>query len=219
MPVPCRACGYVGTGQFCAQCGARFGAGGPASRERRAWRAAGIVALLAIGLVTAMLVRDRGASATPPAAAAGEGALPDLSTLTPRERFDRLYSRVMEAAQSGDTATLARFAPMAIQAYSQLETPDADASYHAAVLELHIRSDAAAALRLADAILTENPRHLFGFLIRGTAARLSGDSALLTRARAGFLAAWQRETGALRPEYREHEAMLKQFKAEAAGER
>ena len=45
------------------------------------------------------------------------GALPDLASMTPREQFDRLYNRVMQASEQGDTATANRFSPMALQAY------------------------------------------------------------------------------------------------------
>lgn len=148
-----------------------------------------------------------------PGAATESESPPDLSTMTPRERFDRLYNRVMRAAEQADSATVFRFSPMAFAAYSQLDTVDADARYHAAVLRLHVQSDTAAALRLADAILEEQPRHLFGFLIRGMAGRLVGDERLLRRASADFLAAWDAELKVGRPEYRDHQTMLDQFRA------
>jgi len=135
--------------------------------------------------------------------------------MTPRERFDRLYNRVMRAAEGGDSGTVARFSPMAIMAFGQLDSVDADVRYHAAVLQLHVRGDTAAALRLADSILAIQPHHLFGYLIRGTAARLAGDQRLLARAHSDFLSAWEAETRANRPEYRDHQAMLDQFRAAA----
>lgn len=135
--------------------------------------------------------------------------------MTPRERFDRLYNRVMRAAEQGDTGTVTRFSPMAFQAYQQLDSVDADARYHAAVLRLHVQGDTAAALRLADSIQMANPKHLFAFLIRGTAAGLVGNSPLLARASADFLAAWEQEMRAGRPEYRDHQVMLDQFRARA----
>lgn len=132
--------------------------------------------------------------------------------MSPRERFDRLYNRVMRAAEQGDSGTVARFSPMAFLAYGQLDTVDADARYHAAVLRLHVQGDTGAALRLADTIQMSNPRHLFAFLVRGTAARLIGNDRLLGRANADYLAAWDPEMQAGRPEYRDHQAMLEQFR-------
>jgi len=173
--------------------------------------------VLAVVALVWTVRRERHAAPAPAAAAAPfapggrGGAPPDLSTMTPRERFDRLYRRVMGAAESGDTATTARFAPMALMAYSQLDSVDADARYHAAVLQLHVRGDTAAALRLADTVLAANPHHLFGFLIRGTVARLAGEARPLDAAYDGFLAAWDAEIKAARPEYRDHRPMLDQF--------
>ena len=51
--------------------------------------------------------------------------------MSPRERFNRLYNRIMTAAQSGDEATVSRFTPMALMAYAQLDTIDADAEKEA----------------------------------------------------------------------------------------
>lgn len=180
----------------------------------------GILALVAVWAVVSrpkvLSVPSVPSTAQVPAVA-GEGTPPDLSTMTPRERFDRLYNRVMRAAEQGDSGTVGRFAPMAFLAYEQLDSVDADARYHAAVLRLHVQGDSAAALRLADSILMSNPRHLFGFLIRGTAGRLSHDDRLLARANADFLAAWDGEMKSPRPEYQDHRAMLDQYRTMALG--
>jgi hypothetical protein len=137
--------------------------------------------------------------------------------MSPRERFDRLYNRVMRAAEQGDSATVTRFSPMAFLAYQQLDSVDADERYHAAVLRLHVQGDKAGALRLADTIATTNPRHLFVFLIRGTAARLVNNEPLVRQANAAFLAAWDDEMKAGRPEYKDHQVMLEQFHDMARG--
>ena len=137
---------------------------------------------------------------------------PDLTTLSPRERFDRLYNRVMRAAETGNTDEVARFAPMAFAAYRQLPAVDADARYHAAVLHLHVAGDTALALRLADSIAADIPRHLFAALIRGTAGRQAGNPGLLAAAQRDLLAAWEEEQQADRPEYRDHRTMLEQFR-------
>lgn len=217
----CPACGSQASGNFCAQCGASLSARSAPGRERRAWWAAGVFGLVA--LITLVLVaRQPRASATAGPVAA-ETAPPDLSSLTPRGRFDSLYNRVMRAAEGGDTATVGRFSPMVSLAYHQLDTVDADARYHMAVLQLHVLGGSAAALQLADSILAANPNHLFGYLIQGTAARLSGNDRLLASAYTRFLKAWDAELKAGRPEYRDHQAMLDQFRSAAqqgvAGER
>ena len=135
--------------------------------------------------------------------------------LSPRQRFDTLYNVVMRASESGDTARSARFAPMALMAYRDLDKVDADARYHAAVLRLHVEGDSKPALLLADSILANAPGHLFGFMIRGSAGQLAGDTAMVRKAAREFLAAWEREIASGKPEYQDHRIMLDQFRARA----
>src|SRR2546423_1717293 len=52
------------------------------------------------------------------------GPAPDISQMSPRERFDRLFNRIMQAAQQGDSAQVQRFTPMALGAYAQLDSVD-----------------------------------------------------------------------------------------------
>jgi hypothetical protein len=142
------------------------------------------------------------------------GPAPDISGMSPREQFDRLFNRIMQAAERGDSAEMERFTPMALGAYDQLDVRDIDARYHAAVLRLQ-RGDYAPAGALADTILAESPGHLFGYLIRGTAARFQNDSAGWTRAQRDFLAHYQAEMAAKRVEYLEHKPVLDEFRREA----
>ena len=139
---------------------------------------------------------------------------PDISTMSPRERFDRLFNRVMQAAEGGDSAEVERFTPMALGAYQQLETRDVDARYHAAVLRMQI-GDFSQARALADTILKESPGHLFGYVIRGTTARFQNDSATRARAERDFLVHYQPETATKRVEYLEHKPVLDEFRREA----
>jgi hypothetical protein len=141
----------------------------------------------------------------------GAGPAPDISALSPQERFDRLFNRIMQAAERGDSVEVERFTPMALGAYQQLDSRDADARYHAAVLHLQV-GDFAPARALADSILAESPGHLFGYLIRGTVARLQNDSAARARAERDFLAHYPAETAAKRAEYLEHQPVLDEFK-------
>jgi len=104
--------------------------------------------------------------------------------------------------------------PMALAAYAQLDTLDADARYHAALLEIHT-GDVAGPAALADTILTAEPGHLFGYVIRGTVARWRRDDAGLARAYVDFLAHYDAELTADRPEYAEHRPALDQFHRQA----
>ena len=184
-----------------------------------AWLACGGFSLLALLALLLPPRRDSGTGAAGVALPASPAeAPPDLGSLSPRERFDRLYNRVMTAAEAGDAAEVGRFSPMAFAAYSQLDSADADARYHAAVLYLHVASDTAAALRLADSIAIDAPGHLFAILIRGTAARQSGNAPLLARSQREFLAAWAEEIQTDRSEFRDHRTILDQFREKALRE-
>jgi hypothetical protein len=120
----------------------------------------------------------------------------------------------MTAAQSGDEATAGRFTPMALMAYSQLDSVDADARYHAALLEVH-RGDVAGPTALADTILARQPGHLFGYIIRGTVARWQKNDKALALAYAGFLQHYDAERKANRPEYADHQKSIDEFHQQA----
>jgi hypothetical protein len=171
-----------------------------------------------LGLLLFTLVRQAPAGpVAPPAvvgmAPAGENP-PDLSSMSPRERFNRLYNRIMRGAEAGDQATVARFTPMALLAYAQLDTLDADARFHAALLRVHT-GDTAAARALGDSVLIQSPGHLFGYVILGTAARWGKDEPALRRAYAGFLKHYDAEMKAGRAEYTEHAKSLSDFRRSA----
>jgi hypothetical protein len=147
-------------------------------------------------------------------AARSSGPAPDISQMSPRERFDRLYNRIIQAGDRGDTSEVERFMPMALGAYSQLDEVDVDARYHAAVLRMQA-GDFDGARALADTILTESPGHLFGYVVSGTAARLRNDRTALAQAQRDFLAHYDAAMRANRVEYLEHKPVLDEFKKEA----
>jgi hypothetical protein len=148
-----------------------------------------------------------------PPPAAPTGAPPDLGSLSPVERFNRLYDRVMRAASSGNAAEARQFLPMALMAYGMLDTLDADLRYHAAVLHAEA-GQYAEALALADTILATAPDHLFGYLVQGEVADRRQDRAASTAARQAFASVVEREVARTdRPEYREHRAVIDAFKA------
>lgn len=222
--------------RFCHRCGHPAlpvaAAAGPFTpvdrRERTAWLVAGALCVLLLGAIVFKVTRGLSAPATPDMANPGAGAAdgsgqvgaapagpaPDISQMTPRQRFDRLFNRIMQAADQGDTVQVERFLPMALGAYGQLDSADIDARYHAAVLHLE-GGDATGARALADTILAAVPTHLFGFIVRGEAADLQHDAAARARAGRDFLANYDAEMKAKRVEYLEHEPAIDQFKKEA----
>ena len=211
--------------RFCHRCG--HPVGGPAAThasERRAWTLAAVLCVLLLGGIVYRVARSAGQPVAPDMANSGVssatlpgrtgGRAPDISAMSPRERFDRLFNRVMQSAEAGDSAQVEQFTPMALGAYQQLDSRDVDARYHAAVIHLQV-GDLAPAKALADTILAESPGHLFGYVIRGTAARFQGDSIALRRAERDFLAHYQSEMAAKRVEYQEHQPVVDEFKQQA----
>ena len=234
LPRQCEGCRAELSPQarFCHRCGRPAGgtapaAAGPAGRsDRAAWIFAGALSLFLVGFIIYRVAVDKPTPDVPAMANAGAasaagvapapGAAPDISQMTPRERFDRLFNRIMTAAEARDSAQVQRFTPMALGAYAQLDQFDPDARYHAAVLHLQA-GNTAAALALADTILAETPGHLFGYVIRGTAAEQRNDQAALARARQDFASRFPAESAAGRPEYRDHAPVIGEFRQEAGG--
>src|SRR5829696_2248030 len=225
--------------RFCHRCGRPAGPGATAagsslpSRERTAWIVAGALCVLLLAAILIKVVRDAPAPAAPDMANAGSaagregggpvssgpgglpaGPAPDISQMTPRERFDRLFNRVMQAAERRDSAEVERFTPMALGAYRQLDVIDVDARYHAAVVLLQVQN-ASAAAALADTILAESPGHLFAYVIRGQVGDLTKNPGLRARAERDFLAHFDAEQRAKRVEYLDHAPVLEQFKSQA----
>jgi hypothetical protein len=187
-----------------------------------AWILAGAAALVALLVV---VWRVGGARPTEPPdmgnagniQGAGDlpaGRAPDISAMSPRQRFDRLYERVVRAAEAGDSLTVVQFAPMALGAYALLDTVNSDARYHAAMIQLTI-GEVAAALALADTIQATAPEHLFADIVRGEAADRQNDTAGLNRAYQRFLDHYDRELRAGRIEYDEHRPILDDFSTRA----
>ena len=141
---------------------------------------------------------------------------PDISTMSPRERFDRLFGRIMRAAEAEAADTVMMFSPMALEAYRQLGPADvdADARYHAAMIHMVVGEFAEAKAK-ADTILANQPNHLFGLLIQGEVALQANDQAAVAKNYRAFLAAYDAETKAGRREYLEHQPVLADFKNRA----
>ena len=227
-PAFCSSCGARAAGKFCSNCGAALVPGAEAAQAPDSVRAGGAAGVplpwvvaggaIALAAVAVLLWGNRSATAAgDPAAAtaaapgAQAGSPPDLSTMSPRERFDRLFNRIMTAAETGNAAEVSTFLPMARMAYAQLDTVNIDARYHMAMLDVQ-GGDARAALAQADTIARLAPEHLFIFLIREAEASRRGDSAAVRKAHEEFLAAYDREVALERIEYAEHRNALERFR-------
>lgn len=145
---------------------------------------------------------------------------PDISSLSPQERADRLYNKVMMLATQGKTDSVLFFAPMALTAYQMLSPLNADQRY-----DMGRIGEVAGALPLAkaqaDSILRENPNHLLGLILEARLATLTGDSTGLHTYERRLIAAAKSETSKKREEYLRHQdditSALQQARKSLAG--
>jgi tetratricopeptide (TPR) repeat protein len=135
--------------------------------------------------------------------------------MTPEERANRLFNRVMILAEAGKTDSVRFFLPMALGAYAQLPALDPDAHYHIGLLHL-AGGDVPAALAEADSIARAAPGHLFLYILRAHAYQQQGNRPQERRAYSDFLRNEPAEMAKNRTEYRDHADALNNFKVEAA---
>lgn len=210
--------------KFCHRCGAGVGSGGATASQSRTSSLPWIVAALAFLALFAMAA-GRGFNARRGSAIDGsQNALPqaglddralspderagirapDISSLSPQERADRLYNRVMLLASQGKIDSVQFFAPMALQAYLLLSPLNADQRY-----DMGRIGEVVGALPLAkaqaDSILLENPNHLLGLILEARLATLAGDTIQLRSYERRLIAAEKAEVAKKREEYVRHQ--------------
>jgi tetratricopeptide (TPR) repeat protein len=166
-----------------------------------------------------MLVRT-GRSDSPAASATESSGIatmpaPDISQMSPEERAQRLFDRVMRLGEEGKTDSVQFFMPMALGAYQQLPALSLDAHFDLGLLHL-AAGDPASAIAEADAIRRSTPTHLFGFVLRARALAARGDTRGATQAYRDFLKNEPAERARRRPEYEEHSRILDAIHSEAA---
>ena len=210
--------------KFCHRCGNAVGAAAP-PRETKTNPLPWIVAALAFLALFAMAAGrgfnarpsntvDGSANALPqaglddrgPGAEGESGGMraPDISSLSPQERADRLYNRVMLLASEGKIDSVQFFAPMAVQSYLLLAPLNADQRY-----DLGRIAEVTGALPLAkaqaDSILRENPNHLLGLILEARLATVSGDTTQLHSYERRLVTAQKAEMAKKRDEYIRHQ--------------
>lgn len=133
-----------------------FLAGGAFNRQRGSRLDAPQNALPQAGL------DDRGTAEGP--STDGTVRAPDISQMSPEERADRLFNRVMLLDSQGKSDSVLFFAPMAIESYRMLSPLNIDQRY-----DLGRIAEVSGALPLAkaqaDTILLQNPTHLLGLVL------------------------------------------------------
>jgi hypothetical protein len=220
------------TAKFCHRCGTERGGTGPASTAAPAatsspvlpWAVAGIALLCLLAFIMGQNWR-RGQPA--PSAAAGAltgaplgapagGPAVDISRMSPQERADRLFSRVMSYVSEGKTDSVQFFAPMAIQSFQAMAPLDAHQRYDLGLLGV-VSGDGVMARAQADSILAEQPEHLLGLILGMRSAGLLLESDARAEYARRFLAALAREQAKRLPEYVDHAPEIEAAAREADG--
>ena len=130
---------------------------------------------------------------------------PDISQLSPQERADRLFIRVMALAGAGKTDSVLFFAPMAIEAYRMLAPLNADQRYDLGRIA-ETAGDMSLARAQADTILAQNPTHLLGLVLGARIAALENRAADSKALERRLVTAYPAETAKKLPEYERHQA-------------
>ncbi len=220
----CHACGTTLSpgARYCHQCGANTAAA-PAGAWRIGlpWGIAGLALGVLVTMLVARTVRSDVSGAGAPStdlSGGGGGAMvsaPDISQMSPEERAQRLFDRVMRLGEEGKLDSVRFFLPMALGAYQQLPALSLDAHFDIGLLHL-AAGDPASALGEAEAIRRAVPTHLFGFVLRARALETRGDTRGATQAYRDFLKHEPAERARRRPEYDEHGRILDAIHSEAA---
>lgn len=212
--------------RFCHRCGTPAGSSAPAAPARGfaaifPWA----VAALALASLIALVVGQRfgprgdpsmdvldGANAqgstviTNPAAPGGTmPRAPDISSMTPEQRAERLYDRIMTEHEAGRAEGVRSFMPMAVAAYEMLSPLTLDQRYDLGRIG-EVGGDAALARAQADTILATRPTHLLGLALATRLARSASDEPRARQLEARLLAAEAKERAAALPEYLLHRA-------------
>jgi hypothetical protein len=137
--------------------------------------------------------------------------------MPPREQADRLFNRVMTAHESGDSAEVSFFKPMAVQAYAMLGGLDFDARYHVGLMHA-VTGDAESARIQLDSLTQESPNHLLAAMLRATLGQLSGNEQERREAYRAFLDAYDDEIASAKREYMDHQGAIQAFREQAQRE-
>lgn len=144
----------------------------------------------------------------PGAAPSGEmPRAPDISSLTPAQRAERLYDRIMREAEAGNRDGVRSFMPMAVAAYEMLAPLTLDQRYDLGRIA-EVGGDTALARAQADTMLRQRPTHMLGLILGAKAARMVGNEPHARQFEVRLLSVEPRERTAALPEYLLHKIDL-----------
>ena len=219
----CHSCGVTLSdgARYCHKCGATTSAPATGWRVGVPWGIAGLAVGALIGVLAMRSSGSSAGAAVPPspnapfaAGGAVNGVAPDISQMSPEERAQRLFDRVMRLDEAGKTDSVQFFLPMALGAYQQLPALSLDAHFDVGLLKV-AGGDAAGALAEADTIRREVPTHLFPDILRARALQAQQNTRGARDAYRNFLKNEAGERARRRPEYSDRSALLDAFHSEA----
>lgn len=215
--------------QFCHHCGAAIsGASSAAVPNRIPWIVTGVALVAVIAIV--LFQASRSATDTGPAnagqaepmgggAPVGAGAMPsaaDIASMSPGEKADRLFNRVMMYASEGKRDSAAIFVPMAIQSFDMIAPLSVHQRYDVGLVAI-VGGQLSRAKFEADSILRKNPNDLLGLTLAIRVAEASGNSPARVDYEKRLVAAEPAERRTTREEYAAHgndiDAALKEARA------
>lgn len=230
MPMPTnppikkpRFCSECGTrlnadALFCHDCGAPIGEGAkrvplPATAGTSNALRWGVPSLAIAALIVLSVIRAGSAGAGADAApgtplGSTAGIAPDISSMSPEERADRLFNRVMRLSSEGKADSAAFFASMAMGALEALTPLDAHRRYDVGLVAL-VTGNPRSATAQADTILKQQRGHLLGLALAARAADARGDASAASGFRRRLLAAEATERARALPEYTDHDADIR----------
>lgn len=210
----CAACGTELTAgaRFCQRCGAPVDgipvapavSTAPAGFSKALpWS---VFALAVVALIALVFAQNDLRPVPPENGAAplgGAMGAPDISNMSPQERADRLFNRVMSLASEGKADSAAFFSPMALSALDALAPHNAHQRYDIGLVAFVAGRPELAAAQ-ADTILAQRPTHLLGLALAIRAAEARRDAAARARFQRRLIAAEQSELATGLPEYGDH---------------
>lgn len=220
--------------RFCHRCGTPAGTSTGAARAADRgvagalpWAVAGIALLALIALVAAQSFSRKPSStldapqnALPQAGLDDRGAqqpqadggvrAPDITNLSPKERADRLFERVVRLDEQGKTDSVRFFAPMAIGAYQQLDSLGADERFHLGMIALATKFNEVngVAKSEADTILARDRNDLLGLILAKRAAAARNDQGTASEMQRRLKSAATAELAKPRVDYQQHRVLI-----------
>lgn len=185
--------------------------------QNLAWWVAGAAMFVLIVAIGVPMVRP-GEPAPPTTQQAPAGGSPaagassvDISQMTPIQRADALFNRIMRAVSAGDSLEAQQFMPMALSAYEMAEPLTNDGLFHVSLLQ-RTALQVEEALATAEQILADDPNHLLGLSAAAQAADELGDGEQAAQYYQHIIDAYDAEMADPLPEYLHHKLITDELK-------